>query len=157
MTTWALVFISSSPLLFAYHSLSPNSPPGTIVDSAAVLNAILIFPDFGSEMIGGNDTRLFVYASASCQERLKPISTATEKMARLLKLDFEVRLIDKAFTPIYVYYEKGEDDPIPIYCDYSETDAEEVYTSLRSMIFVLSFHPKHMALKHLRQNIMQSS
>ena len=83
---------------------------------------------------------------------------AAEKMAKVLKLNFEIKTFRKSFTPIYVYYETGEEEPIPIYCNTnSQSNTEEVYTALRNMMFVLSFHPKHQALRHARKNVMQFS
>jgi hypothetical protein len=98
-----------------------------------------------------------VYASVSCQKKLRPVSAAAEKMARILRLGFDVKLISKRFSPIYVYYEVCGDDPIPIYCGYNQSSAKEVYASLRNMMFVLSFHPKHEALKPIRKSIIHSS
>jgi hypothetical protein len=104
--------------------------------------------------------RLLVYASsfASRQKRLKPVSTAAEKMAKLLKLNVEVVTFRKRFTPIYVYYKEGEEEPIPIYCDNEEKpNVQEICTALKNMMFVLSFHPKHSALKSARKEIMRFS
>jgi hypothetical protein len=56
---------------------------------------------------------------------------------------------------IYVYYKNGEEEPIPVYCDKNgKTNTQEVYRALRKMMFVLSFHPKHSALKEIRKEIM---
>lgn len=109
-------------------------------------------------MIDYASGKLFVYASSFSQKRLRPISIAAEKMARLLKLNFEIRTFRKCFTPIYVYYETGDEEPIPIYCNTNgQSSIEEVYTTLGNMMFVLSFHPKHPALRHVRKEIMQFS
>jgi hypothetical protein len=111
-------------------------------------------------MLGTSNGKLFVYAStfASRQKRLKPVSVAAEKMARSLKLNFEIKTLRKRFTPIYVYYKNGEEEAIPIYCNNSEqSDMQEIYATLRNMMFVLSFHPKHSALKHIRKEIMRFS
>jgi hypothetical protein len=109
-------------------------------------------------MLECSSGKLFVYASSFSQKRLKPVSIAAEKMARLLKLKFEIKTLRKSFTPIYVYYETGDDEPIPIYCNNnSQSDMEEVYMALRNMMFVLSFHPKHQALRHVRKEIMRFS
>jgi len=89
---------------------------------------------------------------------LKPVSVAAEKMAKLLKLNFEIKTFRKRFTPIYVYYKNGDEEAIPIYCNNNEqSDIREIYTALRNMMFVLSFHPKHSALRHVRKEIMQFS
>lgn len=107
----------------------------------------------------GSD-KFLVYASsfAPKEKRLRPVSAAAEKMARLLNAAVEVRTFRKRFTPIYVYYQCGPDEPIPIYCtNDEESDSSVVCAALRDMMFVLSFHPKHSALKRLRKEIMQLS
>lgn len=104
--------------------------------------------------------KLLVYASSfsSREKRLKPVSGATEKMARLLNLNVEIVTFRKKFTPIYVYYKKGEEEPIPLYCDNADrSDTEAIYKALRNMMFVLSFHPKHTSLRSMRSAIMQFS
>lgn len=109
-------------------------------------------------MLEYSSGKLFVYASSSSHKRLKPVSIAVEKMARLLKLSFEIKTFRKSFTPIYVYYETGDDEPIPIYCNTnSQSNMKEVYMALRNMMFVLSFHPKHEALRQVRKEILQFS
>jgi hypothetical protein len=104
--------------------------------------------------------KLLVYASSSVsgENRLKPISMAAEKMASLLKMGVEVKMFRKDFTPIYVYYKQGDEEPIPIYCNNGEdSDVMEIYMTLRNMMFVLSFHPKHLALRQARKEITQLS
>ena len=99
-----------------------------------------------------------VYASSfsSRKKRLKFVSAATEKMAKLLKMDMELVTFRERIKQIYVYYKQGDEEPIPIYWNKGEeTDAHEVYTALRNMMFVLSFHPKHSALRPIRKEIMQ--
>jgi hypothetical protein len=79
-------------------------------------------------------------------------------MARYLKLSFEVKTFRKKFEPIYVYYKNGDDEPIPICCVGDKySDIGEISASLRNMMFVLSFHPRHLALKEMRKEIMQFS
>jgi hypothetical protein len=83
---------------------------------------------------------------------------ATAKMAKLLKLNFEVVTLGEKITPIYVYYKNGDEEPIPLYYDKDEkANIQEIYAALRSMMFVLSFHPKHAALRQIRNGIMQFS
>jgi hypothetical protein len=109
-------------------------------------------------MLECSSGKLFVYASSFSQKRLKPVSMAAEKMAKLLKLNFEIKTFRKSFTPIYVYYKTGDEEPIPIYCSNNgQSNMEEVYMTLRNMMFVLSFHPKHQALRQVRKEIMQFS
>jgi hypothetical protein len=111
-------------------------------------------------MFEGSCGKLLVYASSfsSREKRLKPVSSAAEKMAKLLKLNVEVVTFRKRFTPIYVYYKEGGEEPIPLYCDNSErSDMQEIYKVLKNMMFVLSFHPKHSGLRNVRKEIIQLS
>jgi len=104
--------------------------------------------------------KLLVYASrfSSRESRLKPVSLAAEKMAKLLNAGFEIKRFGKRFTPIYVYYKNGDEEPIPIYCSNGqESDIQEIYLALRNMMFVLSFHPKHSALRQARREIIRFS
>jgi len=66
---------------------------------------------------------------------------------------------DGAGSPIYVYYEESDgDEPIPLYCDEGKMSGlEEICSALRSMMFVLSFHPKHTALRQMRKEIIKLS
>jgi hypothetical protein len=104
--------------------------------------------------------KLFVYASSSLSKtrRLAPVRTAAERMARRLRLDFEVKTFKKKFAPIYVYYANGDDEPVPIYCvSEGQSNIDEICTTLRNMMFVLSFHPKHSALRQIRSELIQFS
>jgi len=105
--------------------------------------------------------KLLVYTStvAPRRKRLQSVRKATEKTAKLLNLGFEVVRFRKSFSQIYVYYENGSgDEPIPIYCDEGKTfDLQEICSTLRNMVFVLSFHPKHSALRQVRKEIMRLS
>lgn len=111
-------------------------------------------------MLETSNGKLFVYASSfvSREKRLKPIRVATEKMAKHLRLSFEVITFRKKFEPIYVYYKNGSEEPIPIYCvNGRQSNIEEVCAALRNMMFVLSFHPKLSALRQIRKEIMEFS
>jgi hypothetical protein len=104
--------------------------------------------------------KLFVYASSfvSRERRFEPVRAATKKMASYLNLSFEIKTFRKEFEPIYVYYKNGDDEPIPICCVNGKfSGIEEICASLRNMMFVLSFHPRHSALKQMRKEIMQFS
>ncbi|MEM4701129.1 MAG: hypothetical protein QXZ51_03175 [Candidatus Bathyarchaeia archaeon] len=106
-----------------------------------------------------NHGKLLVYApkTSSCRERLKVVRAAVEKTAKTLNLDFEVVAFN-GNTPIYVYYKDGALEPVPLYCDSESTkNLEQVCSALRSMMFVLSFHPKYSALKRVRRVIMRFS
>ncbi|MFZ0965009.1 MAG: hypothetical protein WAN82_00055 [Candidatus Bathyarchaeia archaeon] len=111
-------------------------------------------------MLENYNGKLLIYASSftSHEKRLKSVSMAAEKMAKLLKLNFEVITFGEKITQIYVYYKNGDEEPIPLYCDSGgKANVQEIYTSLRNMIFVLSFHPKHSALRHVRKEIIRFS
>jgi len=102
--------------------------------------------------------KLLIYTSnfVSCEERLKPVSVAAQKIAESLKLNFEVVIFGEKLTPIYIYYKDGDQEPIPVYCNKGEkADAHQICAALRNMLFVLSFHPKYSTLRHMRKEIMQ--
>jgi hypothetical protein len=111
-------------------------------------------------MLQSCNGKLLVYASSytSYETRLKSVNTATERIARLLKLEVETIMFRKRFASIYVYYDNGEQEPIPIYCDKGEkSDAQAVWAAIRNMMFVLSFHPEHSGLKPIRRAAIQPS
>jgi hypothetical protein len=110
--------------------------------------------------LDGSNGKLLIYASRSVsnKERLKSVSVATEKMATSLNLSFEVVTLGEKIAPIYIYYKNGGEEPIPLYCDRGgKVNVQDVCVALRNMMFVLSFHPKHLALKQMRKEITQFS
>ena len=102
-----------------------------------------------------------VYTSTSVpfRKRLDSVRSAAQETAKRLNLDFEVVKLDRDSSPIYVYYEENNgDEPIPLYCDEGKlSDLEAISSALRSMMFVLSFHPKHSALRQMRKEILKLS
>ncbi|MDI6690932.1 MAG: hypothetical protein QME50_03570 [Candidatus Bathyarchaeota archaeon] len=60
--------------------------------------------------------KLMVYASNFTfhEKRMRFIRASAEKMAKVLKANFEVVTLREKFTPIYVYYKNGDEEPIPI-------------------------------------------
>lgn len=108
-----------------------------------------------------NDTgKLVLYASHTSvsKQRLKSVRLATEKMANQLNLGFEMVPQQLHCTQIYVYYKRGKEEPIPLYCDKGKTgDLPEIAAQLRNMMYVLSFHPRHTALAPLRNSLMKLS
>ena len=111
-------------------------------------------------MFKNNFGKLLVYASTAApnKKRLQSVRTATEKTAKLLNLEFEMIKFRKSFPQIYVYYENGDDKSIPLYCDKGKAgDLQDICATLRKMVFVLSFHPKHSILKQVRGAIMRLS
>jgi hypothetical protein len=112
-------------------------------------------------MFKNSSGKLLVYASKNVpgKKRLASVQTATEETAKLLNLDFGVVKFRDNSSQIYVYYECGEGgEPIPLYCDKGKVGGlEEIRTTLRKMMFVLSFHPRHSVLKQVRSVIMRAS
>ena len=92
--------------------------------------------------------------------KLLPESIACLKgTGEVCNLDFEMVRFDRAPSPIYVYYEESDgDEPIPLYCDEGKKSGlEEISSKLRNMMFVLSFHPNHSALREMRKEILKPS
>ncbi|HMK93993.1 MAG TPA: hypothetical protein VK536_01200 [Candidatus Limnocylindrales bacterium] len=112
-------------------------------------------------MFKDNGGKLMVYAStcAPGRKRLESVRTAAQQTAERLNLSFEIVKLHKSPSPIYVYYEDdGDDEPIPLYCDEGKIlRLEEICSALRSMMFVLSFHPKHAMLRQMRKEILKLS
>ncbi len=102
-----------------------------------------------------------VYASTGLpsRKRLESVRDAVKETAKRLNLDFEIVRFDRSSSPIYVYYEEGDGQgPIPLYCDEGKiSDLEEISSVLRNMMFVLSFHPKHSALRKMRSELFKLS
>jgi hypothetical protein len=104
-----------------------------------------------------NVGKLLLYASAGGMQkkRLNSVREAAMETAHRLNIGFEDVRFSKRCRQIYVYYENGNDEPVPIYCDEGKTfDAEGICSSLRKMMFVLSFHPRNSALKTMRTELM---
>jgi hypothetical protein len=101
--------------------------------------------------------KLLIYASAGTtgRKRLDSVREAAKETAERLHLGFELVRFSKTSGQIYVYYENGDDEPVPIYCDEGKRfDVENICASLRKMMFVLSFHPRNSALRTMRSEIM---
>ncbi|MFQ6063935.1 MAG: hypothetical protein ACE5L6_00490 [Candidatus Bathyarchaeia archaeon] len=104
--------------------------------------------------------KLLIYTPQATdrQERLEAIKSAASKIAEALKLQIQIIHTTKAF-PTYVYYAR-EDDPekIPIYCDSQKALREkDICESMKSLLFTLSFHPKHSALLTARKQLLSPS
>jgi len=112
-------------------------------------------------MFKGNSGKLMVYASTGLpnKKRLESVRDATKETAKRLNLDFEMVRLDRASSPIYVYYEDNDgDEPIPLYCDGGKISGlEEISGKIRNMMFVLSFHPNHSVLKGMRSELLKLS
>jgi hypothetical protein len=119
--------------------------------------------DWMAENVGmfkSNSAKLMVYASEGLpsRERLASVRQAAKETAKRLNLDFELVRFERTDTPIYVYYEDSEGEPIPLYCDEGKISGlDEISNALRRMMFVLSFHPKHPALAQMRSELLKFS
>ena len=79
-------------------------------------------------------------------------------MARQLNMNFEMVRHAQGSSPIYVYYDDGDEEPIPVYCDEGKNgDLMEIASKIKSIMFVLSFHPRHSALKDVRKVLFTPS
>jgi hypothetical protein len=112
-------------------------------------------------MFKENYGKLMVYASTGVPKgkRLESVRMAAKETAKRLNLDFEMVRLDRAPSPIYVYYEENDgDEPIPLYCDEGKMSGlEEISGKIRNMMFVLSFHPNHLLLKEMRSELLKLS
>jgi hypothetical protein len=126
-----------------------------------ILKDLLPIDNLVISMFKGNCGKLMVYASTGVpsRKRLDSVRTAAKETAKRLNLDFEIVRFERASSPIYVYYEENDDEePIPLYCDEGKISGlEEISSRLRSMMFVLSFHPKHSVLKEMRKELLKLS
>ncbi len=107
-----------------------------------------------------NSGKLMVYASTGLpsRERFDSVRSAAKETAKQLNLDFELVRFERGTSPIYVYYEENNVEPIPLYCDEGKrSDLEEIVSAIRHMMFVLSFHPKHSALAQMRSELLKLS
>ena len=104
-----------------------------------------------------NNGKFRIYASNQ-HRRLKIVKPAVAKAAETLKLRIVVAQTKK-LLPIYVYYRSEcDEEEIPVYCDWGKSWKEEdVYRAIRSMMFVLSFHPRHSSLRTIRSEICVSA
>ncbi|MCK4933777.1 hypothetical protein KAS06_03815 [Candidatus Bathyarchaeota archaeon] len=105
-----------------------------------------------------NSRKFLVYTSdAPHTNRLRVVGAAVSKIANSLKLDTEFSPKRKLLS-IYVYYRSEAGDEIPIYCDWGKSWGEEdVCRAIRSMMFVLSFHPNHSSLRSARKEMCISA
>lgn len=126
-----------------------------------VLKEISMIGTLMISMFKENCGKLMVYASTGVPrgKRLDSVRTAAKETAKRLNLDFEVVRLDRASSPIYVYYEDNDgDEPIPLYCDGGKISGlEEISGKIRNMMFVLSFHPNHSVLKEMRSELLKLS
>jgi hypothetical protein len=101
---------------------------------------------------------LYTSSNFSPRQRVQFVRTAAQEMAKHLNMGFEIVKQNDASAPIYVYYEDGDEEPVPLYCDEGKTtSSSEITSKIRNMIFVLSFHPRHAGLKQARKTLLTLS
>lgn len=112
-------------------------------------------------MLSHFNGKLRIYASGpltphSC---LEIVGSAARKIAEHLHLDLEIiRFEETGSSAIHVYFRDGNGEEIPLYSVKDRRlNEDEVYTALRNMIFVLSFHPRYSCLKRIQREIMKLS
>jgi len=111
--------------------------------------------DGAKSMLSANGT-LLIYTPHfhADHTRARIVGSAVSKIAHTIKMDIEVARRKKILS-VYVYYrtETG-DEKIPVYCDWGKDWSEEdVYHAIKSVMFTLSFHPKHSSLRVIRKDL----
>jgi len=104
-----------------------------------------------------NGGKLMLFASANRvkSRRVDSVREAALTTAEHFNMGFEVVCFRNNCRQIYIYYGNGIDEPVPIYCDEGKMfDVEGICTSLKKMMFVLSFHPRNLALRTMRMQLM---
>jgi hypothetical protein len=97
--------------------------------------------------------KFLIYASrfSRRRERLKTVGRAVVRVAERLGVDIEVYSRRNVLS-IFVYYMNENNGEIPVYCDWGKTlNEEDVYHSIRSVVYALSFHPKYEVLQTIRK------
>jgi len=105
-------------------------------------------------MLSTNGKFLIYTPSLSNKKRLQLIGSAVSKIAETLRLEIEIAKKNKLLST-YVYYRGYYDkEEIPIYCDWGKNwNEKEIYDTIRSVMFALSFHPEHTTLQTIRKQI----
>ena len=105
-------------------------------------------------MLSTNGKFLIYTPSLVNKKRLEMIGAAVSRIAETLRLEIEIAKKNKLLST-YVYYRSYLDkEEIPIYCDWGKNwNEKEIYDTIRSIMFALSFHPKHTTLQTIRKQI----
>ena len=103
-----------------------------------------------------DEEKLFVFvSSSSSNQKISFIKNAVKKIAQQLNLEFEVVNLSKSVNQTFVCYRKSGADKIPLYYEKTKYEtAQEIYTKIKNMLFVLSFHPNHGKLKEKQDEIL---
>ncbi|NIR15993.1 MAG: hypothetical protein GWN86_19535 [Desulfobacterales bacterium] len=104
--------------------------------------------------------KLLIYTAQTTdrERRLRTIKSAASKIAEPLKLQIQVVSTTRNL-PTYVYYKKeGDSEKIPVYCDSENKLREkEIHEHMKSILFTLSFHPKHSCLLMVRKELLSAA
>lgn len=106
--------------------------------------------------------KILVYTSTHATEldhekRFKIVSSVVARLAETLRLEMEI-VPKNELLSIYVSYRNEQGEEIPMYLDWNKKwNERKVYNAIKSMMFVLSFHPKHSFLRVLRKDLMKLS
>ena len=105
-------------------------------------------------MLSTNGKFLIYTPNLTNKNRLQVIDSAVSKIAGTLRLEIEIAKKNKLLST-YVYYRGHYDkEEIPIYCDWGKNwNEKEIYETIKSIMFALSFHPKHTSLQIIRKQI----
>jgi hypothetical protein len=107
-----------------------------------------------------NGSKLTLYTSNDIwhPKKAQSVRSATKKTAETLNLEFKEAHKSNANLPIYVYFEDEHNDAVPLYCDEGKNaELDEISSKIRSMMYVLSFHPKHATLAQIRSRLVKFS
>lgn len=122
----------------------PSADPAGMRWRIRILNGVRII--FSNE-------KFLIYASrfSRRRDRLKTVGRAVVRVAERLGVNIEV-YPRKNILSIFVYYTNGNNEEIPVYCDWGKTlNEEDVYHAIRSVIYALSFHPRYEVLQTIRK------
>lgn len=88
------------------------------------------------------------------RNRAEVVGSAVAKVASRIEMEMEVARRAQLLS-VYVYYRNGQDaEEIPIYCDWGKDWSEnDVCHAIKSVMFALSFHPKHASLRAVRKEL----
>ena len=97
--------------------------------------------------------KFILYASAFSEqnERLTTVGQAVARIAE--NLGAEIEIVQRMnVLSIFVYYKKGGREEVPVYCDWGKNlSVDDVYYSVWSVVYALSFHPEYTFLQTIRK------
>lgn len=100
-----------------------------------------------------NNGKFMVYTSpfSTRNGRLETVGRAVVKIAERLEADIEITQRRDVLS-IFVYYENGGEEKIPVYCDWGKNwNEDDIYHAIRSVVYTLSFHPEYSVLQKIRE------